>query len=206
MRSSVASSNRLIDHATNLLNDLAIERAKETQSTCRPIIFVAHSLGGLVCKEALLLSRNSPEADLKTIFSYTKGIVFIGTPHVGSWMADWAKIPISALGVMKSVNETLLEVLETENQFLDSIHRGFLEMIRDLQANNRRLDITCFYEELPLPAVGLVVSRSSATFPGYNSLSVHADHHGMVKFATSEENGFKRVVGVLTRWVNDIVR
>ncbi|KAF7502930.1 hypothetical protein GJ744_004806 [Endocarpon pusillum] len=41
----VSSSNRLIDHATNLVNDLTTDRA-EHNVLSRSLIFVAHSLGG----------------------------------------------------------------------------------------------------------------------------------------------------------------
>ncbi len=64
VRKSVASSNRLIDHATNLLNDLTTDRACCNASS-RPLIFVTHSLSDLVCKEAILLSRNNPKAHLQ---------------------------------------------------------------------------------------------------------------------------------------------
>lgn len=83
VRKSVTSSNRLIDHATNLLNDLTTDRACCNASS-RPLIFIAHSLGGLVYKEAALLSRNNPDAHLRGIFDHTKGIIFMGTPHKGS--------------------------------------------------------------------------------------------------------------------------
>ena len=129
VRKSGASSNRLIDHATNLLNDLTTDRTSRDASS-RPLIFVTHSLGGLVCKEAILLSRNNPEPHLRGIFDCTKGIVFMGTPHKGSWMADWAKIPASALGLVKSTNKLLLEILETDDQFLESIQVRFWSMIR----------------------------------------------------------------------------
>jgi protein SERAC1 len=200
VRKSVASSNRLIDHSTNLLNDLTTDRASSNNDSSRPIIFVAHSLGGLVCKEAILLSRNNPEVHLKTIFDCTKGIIFMGTPHTGSWIADWAKLPASALGIVKSTNKMLLKILETDDQLLESIQIAFLSMIRDVRESNRRLEVTCFFEELPLPVVGKVVSKESATFAGYNPIRIHANHSDMVKFASAEETGFKRLLGELTRW------
>ena len=203
LRKSVTSSNRLIDHSTNLLNDLAAERAS-SDALSRPIIFVAHSLGGLVCKHALLLSRNKAETHLKSISIYTKGIMFLGTPHSGSWMADWAKIPASALGLVKSTNKSLLKILETDDQLLESIQIDFLSMLRSLSSNGVLLQVTCFFEELPLPGIGKIVSKESATFAGYTPISIHANHSDMVKFASAEETGFKRVVAELVRWEADI--
>lgn len=203
VRRSVASSNRLIDHAMNLLNDLTTDRACCNAST-RPLIFVTHSLGGLVCKEAILLSRNNPEAHLRSIFDSTKGIAFVGTPHKGAWMAEWAKIPASALGFMKSINRPLLQILETDNQLLESIQERFWAMIRELREGGRSLEVTCFFEELPLPLVGQVVSKESATLEGYNSISIHANHSDMVKFGSAEDNGFRRLLGELMRWEEQV--
>ena len=203
VRKSVAGSNRLIDHATNLLNDLTTDRAQCNAST-RPIIFIAHSLGGLVCKEAILLSRNNPEAHLRSIFDCVKGIVFMGTPHKGSWMSEWARIPARVLGFVKSTNKSLLEILETDSPLLESIQLRFLAMIRELRESGRRLEVTCFFEELSLPTVGKVVSRESATLEGYNQFSVHANHSDMVKFGSAEENGFRRLLGELIRWESEV--
>jgi protein SERAC1 len=203
VKTSVASSNRLIDHASNLLNDLTTDRASHDAAD-RPLIFVAHSLGGLVCKEAILQSRNNPESHLKKTFECTKGIIFMGTPHAGSWIANWATLPASALGIVKSTNKTLLKILQTDDQLLESVQVRFLAMIRDLRENNRRLEVTCFFEELPLPVVGKVVSKESATFPGYNPISIHANHSDMVRFASPDETGYKRVLGELTRWTTEL--
>ena len=203
VRKSVASSNRLIDHATNLLNDLTTDRACCNASS-RPLIFVTHSLGGLVCKEVILLSRNNPEAHLQGIFNRIKGIIFMGTPHKGAWMADWTKIPASALGVVKSTNKSLLKILETDDQFLESIQVRFWAMIRELREGGRRLEVTCFFEELPLTALGKVVSKESATLEGYNPISIHANHRDMVKFCSVEDNGFKRLLGELIRWEGQV--
>ncbi|CAG8890058.1 unnamed protein product [Penicillium egyptiacum] len=203
LQKSGASSNRLIDHAMNLLNDLTVERAS-CDASSRPLIFVTHSLGGLVCKEAILLSRNNPESHLRGIFDCTKGIVFMGTPHKGSWMADWAKIPAPALGLVKSTNKSLLKILETDGQLLESTQVRFWSMIRELREAGRRLEVTCFFEELPLPLVGKVVTKESATLEGYGSFSIHANHRDMVKFSSAENNGFKRLLGELIRWESHI--
>jgi hypothetical protein len=200
VRKAVASSNRLIDHSTNLVNDLTTDRAEKNASS-RSLIFVAHSLGGLVCKMAIMTSRDSPAPHLKGIFMHVKGIIFMGTPHIGSWMADWAKIPAWGLGVLKSSNISLLSILQTEDQLLESLQISFLSMVRDLRDNHqRRIEVTCFFEELPLPVVGKVVSKASATFSDHPLMSIHANHSDMVKFATTEDNGFKRLAGELIRW------
>ena len=198
----VASQNRLIDHATNLLSDLTNDRecANGANASSRPLVFVAHSLGGLVCKKAVLLSRNNAEPHLRGIFECLKGIVFMGTPHKGSWMADWSTIPASAFGLVKSTNVMLLDILQQDNQLLESIQVDFLAMIRGLRESGRRIEVTCFFEELPLPIVGKVVSKDSATLEGYTPLSIHANHSNMVKFASAGDNGFKRLLGELTRW------
>ncbi|KND88943.1 Protein SERAC1 [Tolypocladium ophioglossoides CBS 100239] len=80
VRKSVASTNGLSNHAKNLLNDLTTNRAG-ADAASRPLMFVAHSLGGLVFKEAILLSRNNPDPHFRGIFDCTKGIAFMGTPH-----------------------------------------------------------------------------------------------------------------------------
>ncbi|PKS08786.1 hypothetical protein jhhlp_003395 [Lomentospora prolificans] len=205
VRKGGVTNNRLLDHATNFLNDLTTDR-RAANASCRPIIFVAHSLGGLVCKEALLSSRNHPEIHLRDVFKYTKGVIFMGTPHKGSWMAKWAMIPATAVGLMKGTNKSLLEVLETNNQFLESIQVRFLAMIREQREGGRPLEITCFYEELHLSAVvKQVVSKESATFDGYSLISIPANHRDMVRFDSTENIGFKRLLGELTRWESELV-
>ena len=128
----------------------------------------------------------------------------MGTPHKGAWMADWANIPASALGLVKSTNKSLLKILETDDQFLESIQVRFWAMIRELREGSRRLEVTCFFEELPLSVVGTVVSKESATLEGYNSISIRANHINMVKFGSAEDNGFKRLLGELMRWDEQI--
>ncbi|KAL2204237.1 hypothetical protein CC79DRAFT_1389020 [Sarocladium strictum] len=199
VRKSTASTNRLREHADNLLNDLVMDRDMNG-GTSRPLIFVAHSLGGLVCKKAVLASRSHPDKHLQDLFQSLRGIVFMGTPHKGSWMASWAKFPAAALKVFKSTNASILDILETKNQLLQDIQDDFWAMIREQREGGRRLDVSCFFEELPIAGVGLVVEKGSATLEGYHHASIHAHHGDMVKFDSLADNGFKRLLYELVRW------
>lgn len=69
VRKSVVSSNRLIGHTTNLLNDLTTDRTS-CDASSRPLIFVTHSLGGLSARR-LLCSRG---ITLKPIFDHPRSM------------------------------------------------------------------------------------------------------------------------------------
>ncbi|CAI7663928.1 unnamed protein product [Penicillium viridicatum] len=60
-------------------------------------------------------------------------MVYIGTPHNGPWMANWAKIPASTFGFVKATNAKLLDVLQKDNQLLKSIQGDFLATVCQLR-------------------------------------------------------------------------
>jgi len=66
---------------------LEIEAKRQLDSS-RPILFVAHSLGGIFVKEALRRSvtcqSHSAGPQLHSVFSFTIGVIFFGTPHGGA--------------------------------------------------------------------------------------------------------------------------
>lgn len=169
----------------------------------RPLIIVAHSLGGLVTKQALLKSRNNPEAHLQNMYNMTAGIIFMGTPHTGSWIADWAKIPADVLGILKSSNTSLLRVLRTKDELLQILNEDFLFLLRNLREgpkDAKKLNVTCFFEEVGYTKIGKIVSKQSATFASDTPISVHANHSDMVKFTSVDDDGFQSLVGELRRW------
>ncbi|KAI1629845.1 hypothetical protein EDD37DRAFT_671616 [Exophiala viscosa] len=199
VRISTASQNKLLDHATNPVRDITDHRSDNTSS--RPLYFIAHSLGGLACKRAVLLSRHNADLHFRSVFDTTRGILFLGTPHSGSWLADWSRIPANALGLFKSSNVSLLETLKTDNQLLHDLQRDFMNMVREMDRPQGPLQVACFFEELGTKGAGIIVTKESATFPGYDPASIHANHRDMVKFASEDDNGFKRVLGDVRRWI-----
>ncbi|KAK3391258.1 hypothetical protein B0H63DRAFT_365230, partial [Podospora didyma] len=79
-----ANKSDLFAHAKDLLYCLERESVSG-----RPLLFVAHSLGGLLVKEVLRRSQHAEEPGLQEIVKSTSAVVFLGTPHRGS--GDFAR-------------------------------------------------------------------------------------------------------------------
>lgn len=124
----------------------------------------------------------------------------MGTPHDGSWMRDWANIRASDLGFLKSTNRSLLEMLETDNEYLQSVQDRFWSLIQEEPTDGRGLQTTCFFEELPLPGMVELVSKKSATLGNQDPIGIHAHHCDMVRFGSVDEHGFKRLLELLIGW------
>jgi hypothetical protein len=90
----------------NALSTLALMAIEFIQEH-RRIIFVVHSLGGLVTERALQGSETNAEKHLRQIEDAALGIVFLGTPHAGSDLAPFAKAVGKLLSLAgKRVNTT----------------------------------------------------------------------------------------------------
>ncbi|CAD6593296.1 MAG: hypothetical protein ASARMPREDX12_007021 [Alectoria sarmentosa] len=203
-----AGQNTVREHARNLTGDLTDLRLR-TSSFQRPLIFVAHSLGGLVCEEAFILSFHAFEAEHQLSDSL-HGIVFLGTPHAGS---DLSKIALALdyfikFSLVKSPNTSNIAVLEKDSEVLAGIQDSFSTAItkRD-KLEKKSLAIHCCIEENPVQWLGRrVVEPASAHFPGYHTSStIPADHMGMTKFQHSSQVGYERLSDRLKRWV-DVIR
>lgn len=58
-----------------------------------------------------------------------------------------------SIGLLKQTNPEILAVLEQDSEILARIQDGFHTMAR---SQHPLIDITCFFEELPLPGIGEV--------------------------------------------------
>lgn len=55
----------------------------------RPVLFVTHSLGGLLIKQVLVTSREANDKT-RSVAEQCRGVVFLATPHYGAHSAAWA--------------------------------------------------------------------------------------------------------------------
>lgn len=79
--SSNASNTPLASHAQSLLDRLRLQRL-EADEMHRPLIFIAHCLGGLLIKQALVHAKIN-DRQYGCLRLSTCGLVFFGTPHAG---------------------------------------------------------------------------------------------------------------------------
>ncbi|KAH7130806.1 Alpha/Beta hydrolase protein [Dendryphion nanum] len=195
---SIASSNRLDDHGKSLAYAVLDQRDDDVVGK-RPIIFIAHSLGGLVCEEALNLSSKRPA--LQSILPNTLGIIFMGTPHGGSHVANWGTTVAKYVNVFRGTNRDILQNLQPGSSDLLRTEQDFQQMLR---RDNVKLKIYCFYEALKMSdVVGKIVEQESAVLPAYDNCSIHADHRDMTKFTGRADPGYGSVRGVLQRWIRE---
>lgn len=178
---------------------------EDTETEGRPIIFIAHSLGGLVVERALQLSMDSAESHLRNIEQKTLGIAFLGTPHSGSDFAPFAKAVGNLLSLVgKRVNVNILDVLKRDSQTLLDVEDWFGHRRRRRAESAMPIRITTFYEELELPLGGKVVEEFQAKIPGYSSYGIRANHMDMTKFSGRDDPGYGALRREIRRWCKEI--
>ncbi|KAK3293858.1 uncharacterized protein B0H64DRAFT_417972 [Chaetomium fimeti] len=191
---SSTNQNDLFAHAKDLL--YALQREKPAR---RPVIFVAHSLGGLLVKEALRRSESSEEAEFKDIVKSTKGVIFLGTPHRGSpGMADLGQTVRTIASTILRVdsNAALLRALGTDSPELELGRESFTTLWR--KYNFR---VKTFQEAWGISGVNAgplnkkVVLDTSSTLddPREHAETISANHMNMCKFETRRDAGYRKI-------------
>jgi protein SERAC1 len=140
------SRMRVDDFAIELFTRLRLERLG-AQEVSRPVIFICHSLGGIVFKDAIVeasLQGTMYEGILKN----TAGVVFMGTPHRASRTASPARNLtriVNVLTVGATFKTHLLKTLEVSSSESDAISRRATHLMKNFP-------IVSFYEQKPLGA------------------------------------------------------
>jgi Putative serine esterase (DUF676) len=102
----------LKDRADNIINLLLNHPDLDNNRT---IIFVAHSMGGLLVKHILRRIKNKDYPNADSLAERTKGIVFLSTPHRGAELANFIEylsflLPNANIRELKQDEPTLIEL------------------------------------------------------------------------------------------------
>jgi hypothetical protein len=157
----------LADRATNILHLLEVQDIGK-----RPLVFVTHSLGGLLVKQMLRHALDFGQPAWKAIAGQTKGIVFISTPHSGSGLANWLRY----LSLIMRPTEIIPE-LTADNPYLRNLNLWYTNQVGDLGVRTR-----VYCEKIPLRGF-IVVDETSANpgIPGVIPVPMDDDHHTISK-------------------------
>ena len=120
------SQKSVYEFANDFLLELeAVRRSEPT----RPLLFLAHSLGGIVVKEMLRQSYrySKHQQHLQTIAIATVGVIFFGTPHSGADPQRLLRtVALNVASVMGlKVNERVLESLLPSSDRLIELRNEF---------------------------------------------------------------------------------
>lgn len=192
------SSNYIHQHAQTLVTFLTTYR-KSKKTTRNPIIWVAHSLGGILVKRALEHSdsvRVADHEDYRSIYVSTYGIIFLGTPHDGSELASWGAALQGMAGHVPrkffDSEPVLIETLRKDNETLDNININFLNIYQ-------RFKIHMVHENQKTDLKGtksLIVDAKSAAprLPGVTSYGVEADvsNHWIIRGLNTSDDKLAR--------------
>ncbi|MDR6306669.1 hypothetical protein GGQ85_004403, partial [Nitrobacter vulgaris] len=158
----------LIDISTMLL-----ERVVSRKTRIKPVLFITHSLGGLIAKQMLRKASEASSARRKRVIAETLGVVFVGTPHQGAQLA-------------KSINSALSIAASQQMKDLSYAHSALIDLSEWFRnwAPQTKLQISSFYEVEHYKGV-LVVDQVTANpnVLGCDPVALQANHVDLVKLS-----------------------
>ncbi|KAH7304608.1 hypothetical protein B0I35DRAFT_401104 [Stachybotrys elegans] len=185
-----AAAIKLADHANNLLQWLKLKRKSDPQ---KPLVFICHSLGGLIVKEALVTA--TLDIEYKSIVEATCLLVFFATPHQGG---NYASVgDIVAKIVRASTSKPRNDLLDALREKSDQATQRF-EQARHLP---EKCLVISFFEGESYGRMGLIVDKKSATLnlPGTREkqIAMDADHSTICKFESADSPACELVLGTI---------
>ncbi|KAI1322243.1 WD40 repeat-like protein [Xylariaceae sp. FL0255] len=192
---TAASALTIHDFALALLADIKHSQAANRNGNL-PILFIAHSMGGLVIKKAYLLATRN-EA-YKNVAARTTAMYFLATPHRGSDSAAYLKIYLSL--PLLSGSKSFVKELMPDSQTVHDINYDF-------RYSCGHLKLFSFFESQPTAGI-MIVEKQSAIIglPNEEEQYLPADHRHVCKFESDQDPGYLIVMRKLRATVEDILK
>ncbi|KAI4366418.1 hypothetical protein MLD38_022299 [Melastoma candidum] len=162
----------------------------------RPVVFITHSMGGLVVKQ--LLHKAKMES-IDNLVKNTVGIVFYSCPHFGSKLADmpWRMglvlRPAPTIGELRSGSPRLIEL----NDFIRQQHKkGLLEVLSFCETK-----VTPLVKGYGGWAFRLEVVPIESAYPGFGDLVVleSTDHINSCKPVNQNDPSYTETLNFLRK-------
>ncbi|KAL6296298.1 hypothetical protein ACE6H2_004440 [Prunus campanulata] len=160
----------------------------------RPVVFVTHSMGGLVVKQMLHKAKSD---NLDNLVKNTKGVVFYSCPHFGSKLADmpWRMglvfRPAPTIGELRSGSARLVEL----NDYIRHLHKkGLLDVLSFCETK-----VTPIVEGYGGWAFRMEIVPIESAYPGFGELVVldSTDHINSCKPLSRTDPSYTEILGFL---------
>ncbi|KAK5717437.1 hypothetical protein LTR17_016124 [Elasticomyces elasticus] len=200
-RGSVSVS--ISDFAKDLLFELKYAKddaGRDLNVGSVPLIFVVHSMGGLIIKEAYIQGQNDPEYE--SIIKAIVAITFLATPHRGTNLATLLNLILTST------------MFSNPKQYINDLHQNSIAL-QKLNDQFRhiapKLNIVSFYETQPTPiglknAAVLILEKETSVlgYPGETSKALNADHHNICKYENPQDPNYIIVRNILKSLVSKV--
>jgi hypothetical protein len=129
--------------ATTLLHGL---RSRREKCERRPLVFIGHSMGGLVIAKAVCLAESRRDI-FPLMFETIAGCLFFGSPFLGAPVAA-AAMMFAQLGqrVDKTTASKLLDLMKPGDEGLNELRNDFVRLTGKVTP---KIELFCFWEEQP---------------------------------------------------------
>ncbi|KAH7350702.1 hypothetical protein BKA65DRAFT_582695 [Rhexocercosporidium sp. MPI-PUGE-AT-0058] len=202
-----ANKDGITAHGNAFLNRLVGVRTNNCPPE-RKIIFIAHSLGGLVLKETLRRSKAAimEAVDKRSILENTFSIMFFATPHRGSAYAapgEFAATVVMAMGM--DANDSNIKDLKRNAQLPTLLQEETQAILLE-----NKIEIDTFIESKGYsgfgPLSGKIVDEDSARLGHGRERVEHinGNHVEMCRFEGPDDSGYTMVKEALNRHVKVI--
>ena len=169
----------LYANAKNALDQLSLNGIGR-----RPVVFVTHSLGGLLVKKMMQSALGLKTPAWQALARHTRGIVFIATPHSGAALATFVGYIGGLLGTTVSVGE-----LTASSAALMELNEWYRENVGFDAEGELPIRSIVYYEESRTrwnwfkPVSVIVVNRASADpgIKGVVPIGIARDHRTIHK-------------------------
>jgi hypothetical protein len=156
--------------------EVVLLQLKQEGIGTRPLVFITHSMGGLLVKQLLHTAKDSPNPKYRAIPEQTRGVCFIATPHIGSDLAKWGTYFRTLLGTNVSMDE-----LRPHEPTLRNLKDWYSNYVSAGRASIKTLS---FFETRKLAGLGRLVVEPGDADPGVPLMGKHPleeDHSSICK-------------------------
>jgi len=160
-------SNQGVHELAHTLLDGLVTFRQRTQTHRRPLLFVCHSLGGVVLKEALVLSSKITDAKQKRlleVMTVTYRLIFMGVPNLGL-KHNQLETVVKGRRNERFVKDLLVNSDGEASQILSHLTSDFSDLDK---RRSLPFEIVSYYETVSSPTVVVSVHRGNFTQLLYN--------------------------------------